>query len=419
MWTFIFWKRFFPDTAPRLIQLLVIFFLFLSSTINPFIYATTNRVFREEFYNLMCWWRVRKKMNKKFKQQKLGRRRLKESWHLLIPFNKNGFSCPDIYPRTLPMSILRTMSSLELPNRGLIIVIIEASVCLLLNIISFLGNALVCLAVYKNPKLRSTINMYIIALAVSDLLCATLEMPLASAVLILGKWDFGVPLCEIEGFVDAFVTYVTPATMGLTAFNRYMRVVKSKQYNKVFSSRKTKIWICSVWLFLASYLFVARVTGWLKFQFIPGYAVCSVAFTKSGNRNIHYCLVFIFFFVLPFLAGCVSYYKVSDKIRQHKLDVAQTLQNTNQTEIARISVQEISISRVLFYVAAGFLVCWIPMWTFIFWKRFFPDTAPRLIQLLVIFFLFLSSTINPFIYASTNRVFREEFYNLMCWWRVR
>lgn len=64
------------------------------------------------------------------------------------------------------------MSSLELPNRGLIIVIIEASVCLLLNIISFLGNALVCLAVYKNPKLRSTINMYIIALAVSDLLCA-------------------------------------------------------------------------------------------------------------------------------------------------------------------------------------------------------------------------------------------------------
>ena len=232
------------------------------------------------------------------------------------------------------------MSSLELPNRGLIIVIIEASVCLLLNIISFLGNALVCLAVYKNPKLRSTINMYIIALAVSDLLCATLEMPLASAVLILGKWDFGVLLCEIEGFVDAFVTYVTPATMGLTAFNRYMRVVKSKQYNKVFSSRKTKIWICSVWLFLASYLFVARVTGWLKFQFIPGYAVCSVAFTKSGNRNIHYCVVFIFFFVLPFLAGCVSYYKVSDKIRQHKLDVAQTLQNTNQTEIARISIQQ-------------------------------------------------------------------------------
>ena len=86
------------------------------------------------------------------------------------------------------------MSSLELPNRGLIIVIIEASVCLLLNIISFLGNALVCLAVYKNPKLRSTINMYIIALAVSDLLCATLEMPLASAVLILGKWDFGMQI---------------------------------------------------------------------------------------------------------------------------------------------------------------------------------------------------------------------------------
>ena len=27
---------------------------------NPFIYAATNCVFREEFCKLLCWWRVRK-----------------------------------------------------------------------------------------------------------------------------------------------------------------------------------------------------------------------------------------------------------------------------------------------------------------------------------------------------------------------
>ena len=130
------------------------------------------------------------------------------------------------------------MSSLELENRSLAIVVIEASVCLAMNIVSVLGNVLVCLAVYRNQKLRSTINLYIIALAASDLLCATVEMPLASGVLILGKWNFGAALCEIQGFTDVFVTYITPATMGLTAFNRYMRIVKTNQYSKIFSPRK-------------------------------------------------------------------------------------------------------------------------------------------------------------------------------------
>lgn len=52
---------------------------------------------------------MQQKMNKKFKLQKLGRRRVKLVkgiiWHLIIRFNKNRFSCPDIYPRTFPVSM--------------------------------------------------------------------------------------------------------------------------------------------------------------------------------------------------------------------------------------------------------------------------------------------------------------------------
>ena len=53
-------EAFSPDTAPRIIELLVTLLLLLSSTINPVIYAATNRVFREEFRKLLCWLRVRK-----------------------------------------------------------------------------------------------------------------------------------------------------------------------------------------------------------------------------------------------------------------------------------------------------------------------------------------------------------------------
>ena len=311
------------------------------------------------------------------------------------------------------------MSSLELQNRSLAIVIIEAGFCLAMSIISFSGNVLVCLAVYKNPKLRSTINLYIIALAASDLLCATVEMPLASAVLILGKWDFGVVLCEIQGFVDLFVCYITPATMGLTAFNRYMRIVKTNQYNMIFSPRKSKIWLSCVWLSLTFYLLVGRVTNWFTVQFISGYAVCNIAFNKLENRIIHYCVLVTLFFALPFAIAFYSYYKVVLKIRQHRLIVAPSLQNTSSTATGRISVHEINVSRVLSYVAVGFMVTWIPLWAFLLWKRFSPETAPRFIQLMVTLLLFLSSTINPFIYAATNLAFRKEFCKLLCWRKVR
>ena len=68
--------------------------------------------------------------------------------------------------------------------------VIEAAAMIALNILSLLGNILVCLSVYRNSSLRTTTNLYIIALAVTDLIAATLVMPPATGVLITGKWPF-------------------------------------------------------------------------------------------------------------------------------------------------------------------------------------------------------------------------------------
>ena len=41
------------------------------------------------------------------------------------------------------------------------------------------GNVLVCLAVYREPKMRSMFNCFLVSLAVSDVLSACLVMPLS------------------------------------------------------------------------------------------------------------------------------------------------------------------------------------------------------------------------------------------------
>ena len=78
-----------------------------------------------------------------------------------------------------------------LESRSTALKVVEAGAMISLNIASLLGNILVCLSVYRNNRLRTTTNLYIIPLAVTDLIAATLVMPPATGILITGRWPFG------------------------------------------------------------------------------------------------------------------------------------------------------------------------------------------------------------------------------------
>ena len=81
-----------------------------------------------------------------------------------------------------------------------------------------------------------------------------------------------------------------------------------------------------------------------------------------------------------------------------------------------VSRLEIRLSRFLFAVVFAFMLCWIPSWIITILTRFdVAETMPRNVQLLCAFFVNLSNTINPFIYAGMNPLFRREFRRIICW----
>ena len=187
------------------------------------------------------------------------------------------------------------MSDLELPIRSLAAVITEASVGVALSVKSIIVNRLVCIVAYRNTKLQSTTNLYIIALAVSDLLCETVAMPLAFVTLIIGRWiDF---VCQIQSFVGILTTDVTPATDGLIAFNRYVKIVKTNHYKKIFSPRRSKIWLNCLWLSLVMYLFIAQVTN--SANIYPKLCNVLLYLPIRENQINHYCIAVGLLLVLP------------------------------------------------------------------------------------------------------------------------
>ncbi|XP_078383478.1 melatonin receptor type 1C-like [Oculina patagonica] len=300
------------------------------------------------------------------------------------------------------------MASNFLGSRSLALVILEGSSLVVLNIFSLIGNVLVCLSVYRNPRLRTSTNLYIIALAVSDLLSAVFVMPLAEVILFLGEWPFGDIICQLHAFISLFVIYVSPATMSLTAVNRYVRICRSSTiYKKIFSPRKSRFWLAFIWFCVACYIAIPRLANWQGFEFVPGYAQCSIKHLGENVKIIHYSVVITLFLALPLFATVICYAKVLKSMRQHNMAFLRRNE-------ARITVQEIKLSRSLFIVVFTFMSCWIPLWIIVILRRFFITIyIPRNVELLCMFFLYISNTINPLIYSGMNSAFRSEFRRII------
>ena len=295
----------------------------------------------------------------------------------------------------------------ELTSRSIGLIILETASCLLLNAISLVGNVLVCLAVYRNPRLRTTTNIYIIALAVSDLLSATIVMPLAASALIEGQWTLGEITCKFQAFFTLFAVYVCPSTMGLMALNRYVRIVKFNRYNIIFTPTRSKLFVAFVWLFVAIYVLAPKLAGWTEYGFIPAYAVCTVIPLTEAMKIAHYSIAVFLYLVLPLAVASVCYYKIYKVIRSHNVSFSQ---RARREKSVKIMIKEIKITKSLFAVVLAFSLCWIPFWIIAVMQRFsLPALMPRNVQLFCTFLLFSSNAINPFIYAGMNGSFRREF----------
>ena len=301
----------------------------------------------------------------------------------------------------------------DLNSRSLFLTIVEVISLIILNILSLTGNTLVCISVYKNTRLRTSTNIYIIALAVSDLLSAVFVMPYGAGVLLTNKWIFGGVFCQFHAFFSLFVIYVSPVTMGFTAVNRYVRICKTdRQYNKLFSARKSSSLLAIVWTFVACYTVVPRLVGLQAYEFVPGYAQCSIAHLSESGKLIHYGIVLTLFFLTPLMATIISYIKVAKMIKQHNADALYTIQRSARN--GSITAHEIKLSKSLFAVVFAFMICWIPFWVIVVLRRFrLVAKMPRNVSLLCMFLLYFSNTINPFIYAGMNPVFKREFRKIL------
>ena len=308
-------------------------------------------------------------------------------------------------------------TAMELPTRSAELVALQSTSLLLIDITAIGGNAFICLATARNPSLRTTTNLWVTALAVADLARSCIAAPLTIAALITGHWSYGPAGCVIQGFFTYFLSLVSLLTMAFMAVNRFCRVVKPSLYLKIFTRKRSIVFLTTLWTLMAMIVAFPALVGWAEFAFHSGYAACVLKFHKP-NFTIMFLTLDAGLILIPCTATIiVCYFKVSRAVRQHNIECVSTLQRAANPRAHcltnRTSVEEIRVTKTLFLLVSTYAICWIPAYVIGFLSRgnllhISPDGT-----LVVTYLVGLNSACNPFIYGYMNRSFRIEFWKLV------
>ena len=305
------------------------------------------------------------------------------------------------------MSSGKEVLALDNAQRSNVLIAIEATALILVDITALIGNALVFAVAYRNRRRHTITDLLIVALSLTDLLVALTVMPLSVGSLISGIWLYNRSVCLFQGF--CVITFATASlnTLSVIAVNRYFCVVRPNDYRTVFSIKKTLGYIALVWLLACSFSVSPLLFGIEHYAFQPGKVLCVYPF----EINIAYTVCLdIFFIGIPTTAICFCYWRVFKTVRGRN----RVMTGNGDELTSRVHVQEANITKTLLVVLVGFALCWLPVLVM--------DTIdvvtgalilPRQLYLFYTFMVFLSSTINPFIYALVNKRFRREYWKIL------
>ncbi|XP_068727132.1 melatonin receptor type 1B-B-like [Montipora capricornis] len=303
------------------------------------------------------------------------------------------------------------MSKVLLPPRSTGLMIFESVASIALVILTVIGNVFIFVALYRNPRLRNSANIYIAALAITDILNACIPGTLFASTVVSGKMVLSLHLCRLSGFLVHFLAYVSMTTMTLTAINRYLRVVKPKHYQRIFGGKRSLIMLGVLWLLIASFVLYPTFIGVGEFNFNPALSLCAYKFANPVAEIIFTVIVVSVVVVFCLSVVCFSYYHVFKTIREHNAGVLSSLRG--------VSVQEINLSKVLFVLVLAFALCWLPTFVIILVIRVFMEKVPHELAVMIPFLLQTTSVLNPFIYGALSPPFKREFRNLLTFQKNR
>ena len=89
------------------------------------------------------------------------------------------------------------------------------------SLLTVIGNLIIIKSFVSNPKLRTMNNLYIINLAIADIIIGLISMNFFTVYLVSGSWIFGPQICDAWLTIDYVASNTSVLTLVIICFDRY------------------------------------------------------------------------------------------------------------------------------------------------------------------------------------------------------
>ncbi|XP_045848358.1 neuropeptide FF receptor 2 [Meles meles] len=305
----------------------------------------------------------------------------------------------------------------------------------LIFVLCMVGNTVVCFTVMRKKHMHTVTNLFILNLAISDLLVGIFCMPITLLDNIIAGWPFGSTMCKISGFIQGISVAASVFTLVAIAVDRFQCVVypfKPKLTIKTAFVIIVVIWVLAIVIMSPSAIMLhveeekyyqVRLNSQNKTS--PVYW-CREDWPNQEMRKIYTTVLFANIYLVPLSLIVIMYGRIG--LSLFKMTVPHTGKQ-KQEQWHMVSKKKQKVIKMLLIVALLFILSWLPLWTLMMLSDY-ADLSPNEMRVINIYIYplahwlaFCNSSVNPIIYGFFNenfhRAFRDAFHLPLCQKRAK
>ena len=248
-------------------------------------------------------------------------------------------------------------------------------------------------------------NIFVVSLAVADLVVAIYPYPLVLTSIFHNGWNLGYAHCQISGFLMGVSVIGSIFNITGIAINRYCYICHSLKYDKLYSDKNSVCYVMLIWALTVVAIVPNLFVGSLQYD--P--RVYSCTFEQSASSAYTIAVVF-FHFILPIMIVTYCYLRIWILVIQ----VRRRVKPDNRPKITPHDVRNFVTMFVVFVL---FAVCWAPLNFIGLAVAIKPEVVipliPEWLFVSSYFMAYFNSCLNAIVYGVLNQNFRREYKRIV------
>ncbi|XP_076655672.1 orexin receptor type 2 isoform X2 [Halictus rubicundus] len=334
--------------------------------------------------------------------------------------NNNATNCTNVYCISNEEYVDRMMNYIY-PKFWDWMLIASHSVIFVVGIV---GNALVCIAVYRNHTMRTVTNYFIVNLAIADFLVLLLCLPFTVLWDVTETWFLGLTLCKAVPYLQTVSVTVSILTLTFISIDRWYAICFPLRFKSTTSRAKTAI--IGIWAFAL----IFDIPDLVVLHTIPPthikvktilFTQCDISWSQESKLTFTIIKV-IFLYTGPLIFMSVAYWQIvkvlwTNDIPGHNLAPrASQMSQTPPLSVGGNPETQLrsrrKAAKMLVTVVITFALSYFPvhLLSVIRYTIMLPSNEFfSVISLIAHGLCYFNSAVNPLIYNFMSGKFRQEF----------